>query len=89
MSREVADILALTSKLSLLEQWQVVQSLLVQLQTESLVNKFEELSQTDDILNNLNRDQLERLSKAIEESEAGKTIPHDQIQAEVRKWLTK
>lgn len=89
MSGQVSDIIELVRKLSLIEQWQVVQYMLKQLQEETIANKLEELSQKADILDNFSQLQMERLAKAIEESESGKTISHEQVQAEVKKWLTK
>ena len=85
MSDQVADIISLARKLSLAEQWQVVQLILKELQKETLENKLNELSLNSDVLDDLDFGQMERLSKAIEESEAGKKIPHEQVKSEFTK----
>lgn len=42
-----------------------------------------------DIVDHLTEDQQLRLKQSYQQSETGKTIPHETVQAQIKEWITK
>jgi hypothetical protein len=53
------------------------------------MNDYYERNDSSDIIDDLTEAQKTRLNESIHQSESGKTIPHETVKAEIKKWLTK
>jgi hypothetical protein len=54
-----------------------------------VMNDYYEKNGSSDIIDDLTDAQKIRLNESIQQSESGKTIPHEIVKSEIKKWLTK
>ena len=54
-----------------------------------VLNDYQKRDGSSDIIDDLTEAQKVRLNKSINQSDKGKTVPHETMKAEIKQWLIK